>query len=129
MLSVHTERCCHPVVKPRNFQLERLWWKGTEPESRIGLSRCAARAEGLNIVSHWWCGCRPQVVDITSPGRGYEPWKNSCHQVSVEFADQRARELDFVGEPGAPEKSITTRDIASSSALRHAIASDADLSR
>jgi len=43
-----------------------------------------------------------------------EALEELLHQVDVELADQRAGEFDVVLESGRPEKSITTRDSASS---------------
>ena len=58
-----------------------------------------------------------QVVDVQRHLRVVdEALEELVHQVDVELADQRARELDVELEARAgPERSITTRDSASSS--------------
>jgi len=94
--------------------------RGRDPAAgtRIGFDRHAQRAcerleHGLALVM---CIFAAQVVNVQGHLRVIgETLEELVGQVDVKFPDQRAGVFDMVLSPGRPEKSITTRDSASSS--------------
>jgi hypothetical protein len=78
----------------------------------------SARPKALNTVSTWWWVLHAaQVVDVQRhAGVVDEALEELAEQVHVETADLLARvNGTWNSRPGRPERSITTRDRASSS--------------
>ena len=92
--------------------------EGTSLHARIELDRHAQRPpEGLECGLGLVVRVRAlQIVDVQRDQRVIdEALEEFVNQIDVELADQRARELDVEFEPRRPDRSITTRDSASSS--------------
>ena len=77
----------------------------------------SARPNALKIVSHWWCALWPFRLSMCSdtPAWFEKPWKNSNVSWVSNAPIMPALKSTSMSRPGRPEKSITTRDSASSS--------------
>ena len=77
----------------------------------------SARANALNTVSHWWWAFSPRRLSMCRVTSAWlaKPWKNSCASWASKPPIIPDLNGTFIVSPGRPEKSITTRDSASSS--------------
>src|SRR5471030_1977109 len=77
----------------------------------------SARPKALNTVSHWWCALLPRRLSMCSVTSAWltKPRKNSSVRSTSKVPIIARVNGMWYSMPGRPEKSITTRDSASSS--------------
>src|SRR5574343_804072 len=92
---------------------------GTAPAMRGsgGTAMRRARPKALKMVSAWWWAFLPRRLSMCSvtPAWLTSPWKNSLTRSTSKLPIIARENSTFNSSPGRPERSITTRDSASSS--------------
>src|SRR5687767_12418509 len=113
----HRAQVAHAVI--HNGDLQRVpLVEGTMPAARGSGSAAmrSARANALNMVSHWWWALSPRRLSMCSVTCAWltKPWKNSCTRSTSNSPISARVNLTWYSSPGRPEKSSTTRESASS---------------